>query len=225
MDISLFKRLAEAHPHAVVSLRAQYRMNSDVMAVSNALIYEHKLFCATPAIASARISLPLLHMLPLPLAALQTLPRAVVGEIDKRSDWLFQSLTPSACVVFIDTDQLGDKKNLSDNSDATLSGNSAQENAIEVRLLELLMWGFSKCGFDFSNIGIISPYRAQVSAMRKSLTKRFPTADIVVGATESRVGAAKCQFDINTVDKFQGRDMEVTIISTVKDKSDSTVRI
>ncbi len=31
MDISLFKRLSEAHPQSVVNLEYQYRMNQDIM--------------------------------------------------------------------------------------------------------------------------------------------------------------------------------------------------
>ena len=42
MDISLFKRLAEAHPDAVTWLDTQYRMNDDVMAIANTLEYDRK---------------------------------------------------------------------------------------------------------------------------------------------------------------------------------------
>ena len=42
MDISLFKRLAEAHPDAVTWLDTQYRMNDDVMAIANTLEYERR---------------------------------------------------------------------------------------------------------------------------------------------------------------------------------------
>ena len=47
MDISLFKRLSERHPHAVVSLEHQYRMNQDIVELSNTLIYEQRLKCGT----------------------------------------------------------------------------------------------------------------------------------------------------------------------------------
>ena len=38
-DVSLFRQLSEAHPAATVTLRHQYRMNADLMALANALIY------------------------------------------------------------------------------------------------------------------------------------------------------------------------------------------
>ena len=58
MDVSLFKRLSERHPQAVVSLEHQYRMNRDIMELSNTLIYEHRLKCGTEGVAHARLELP-----------------------------------------------------------------------------------------------------------------------------------------------------------------------
>lgn len=58
MDISLFKRLSERHPHAVVSLEHQYRMNQDIMELSNTLIYEQRLKCGTQGVAGAVLELP-----------------------------------------------------------------------------------------------------------------------------------------------------------------------
>ena len=58
MDVSLFKRLSEQHPHAVVSLEHQYRMNQDIMELSNTLIYENRLKCGTQDVARALLRLP-----------------------------------------------------------------------------------------------------------------------------------------------------------------------
>src|SRR6188768_1561157 len=38
-DVSLFSRLCDAHPEAVANLAMQYRMNEDIMALSNELVY------------------------------------------------------------------------------------------------------------------------------------------------------------------------------------------
>jgi DNA replication ATP-dependent helicase Dna2 len=43
LDVSLFKRLSDAHPAAVVNLTHQYRMNSDIMLLSNELVYSGQL--------------------------------------------------------------------------------------------------------------------------------------------------------------------------------------
>ena len=39
MDVSLFQRLATHHAHAVMELRYQYRMNTEIMSLCNELIY------------------------------------------------------------------------------------------------------------------------------------------------------------------------------------------
>lgn len=48
---SLFKRLSDAHPGAVVALPVQYRMAADIQALPNALIYGDALRCGTGALA------------------------------------------------------------------------------------------------------------------------------------------------------------------------------
>jgi len=45
LDVSLFRMLSEAHPQSVVDLSMQYRMNEDIMCLSNELIYEGRLKC------------------------------------------------------------------------------------------------------------------------------------------------------------------------------------
>ena len=52
LDVSLFRRLSEAHPHAVAELAHQYRMNEDIMKVSNTLIYENRLKCGNEEVAT-----------------------------------------------------------------------------------------------------------------------------------------------------------------------------
>jgi DNA replication ATP-dependent helicase Dna2 len=39
--------LSEAHPESVVDLSMQYRMNEDIMCLSNELIYEGRLKCGS----------------------------------------------------------------------------------------------------------------------------------------------------------------------------------
>jgi DNA replication ATP-dependent helicase Dna2 len=56
-DVSLFKRLSEAHPESLIHLAHQYRMNSDIMLISNELIYSHRLRCGNIQVAQARLVL------------------------------------------------------------------------------------------------------------------------------------------------------------------------
>ena len=58
LDVSLFRRLSEAHPHAVVELTQQYRMNADIMLLSNRLIYSDRLTCGNQKVANQSLILP-----------------------------------------------------------------------------------------------------------------------------------------------------------------------
>jgi DNA replication ATP-dependent helicase Dna2 len=57
LDVSLFRRLSEAHPEAVADLRFQYRMNEEIMTLSNRLIYEDKLRCGNDVVANRALEL------------------------------------------------------------------------------------------------------------------------------------------------------------------------
>lgn len=55
--MSLFRLLSEAHPEAVVDLRFQYRMNKEIMTLSNKLIYHDRLRCGNEEVANRRLKL------------------------------------------------------------------------------------------------------------------------------------------------------------------------
>lgn len=46
------------HVQAVVTLRAQYRMSADIMALPNALVYNGALAAGSPLVASRALQLP-----------------------------------------------------------------------------------------------------------------------------------------------------------------------
>jgi DNA replication ATP-dependent helicase Dna2 len=58
LNVSLFKRLVDAHPQAVVDLVYQYRMSNDIMMLSNKLIYNDRLRCGSTAVAEGALVLP-----------------------------------------------------------------------------------------------------------------------------------------------------------------------
>ena len=58
LEVSLFRLLTEAHPYAVVDLTDQYRMNADIMSLSNKLIYSDRLRCGSDEVASRTLMLP-----------------------------------------------------------------------------------------------------------------------------------------------------------------------
>ena len=58
LDVSLFKLLSEKHPQAVVDLSYQYRMNEDIMLLSNRLVYENRLKCGSDQVAKQGLLIP-----------------------------------------------------------------------------------------------------------------------------------------------------------------------
>lgn len=64
LDVSLFKLLSEKHPQAVVDLSHQYRMNEDIMLLSNRLIYENRLKCGSEQVAKQGLAIPRLQKCP-----------------------------------------------------------------------------------------------------------------------------------------------------------------
>jgi len=63
LEVSLFRRLSEAHPHAVTDLAQQYRMNEDIMLLSNKLVYQDKLKCGNEEVAKRVLGVPKISML------------------------------------------------------------------------------------------------------------------------------------------------------------------
>jgi len=65
------------------------------------------------------------------------------------------------------------------------------------------------CGILNKNIGIISPYRAQVKHLHKFLKDNLKSVK---------------ELEIHTVDKFQGKDKECIIVSLVRSNQNGNVR-
>jgi len=214
MSVSLFKRFMEAHPAAVCSLTAQYRMNGDIMSVCNALIYEHRMQCASSAVAAARVALPQAQLIPLPRQVRQT-----NHQPQGRSDWLFGILQPNPAVVFLNTDNLachlsallGAGRGSGNGSGSGTGGDAVRGNSVssasETAIVQLLVTALRAAKFDLKNVGVICPFRAQVELITSSLHS-------ALGEEVLR------ECEVSTVDKYQGRDKEVIILSTVKSCAD-----
>ena len=93
----------------------------------------------------------------------------------------------------------------------------------EAQMVQTLVWGLRVAQFDLTDVGIISPFRAQVKLISEILQASSDTlATIGAGSgalaadasAPPRRGVLAC--DVSTVDKYQGRDMDVVILSTVK---------
>ena len=74
--------------------------------------------------------------------------------------WLLQVLDPQSPVLFLDTDCLP--------APEVRNGRNVL-NKIEADLVATLAHGLIKCGLGSNDIGVISPYKQQLKAIRKCL--------------------------------------------------------
>jgi DNA replication ATP-dependent helicase Dna2 len=201
--VSMLKRLAEGHPDSVSQLTYQYRMNEEICQLSNDIVYNGKLKCANDIVAKQRLTL-------------DGYPQAVDHLINNTSlPWMRKALDPSNAVVFLDTDAITLSSSDSSNdvvhplesSSSRRSGGSIV-NETEAFIANILAEGLIRCGLDASLIGIISPFRAQLRILNEK---------------ESINSWKKNGLEVSTIDRFQGRDKSVIILSFVRSNAKGKV--
>ncbi|KAL1599589.1 DNA replication endonuclease-helicase Dna2 [Paraconiothyrium brasiliense] len=217
LDVSLFKMLCEAHPEAVVSLEHQYRMCADIMLLSNTFIYSGRLKCGTPAIASRQLTLPN----PSGLSAHHNRvnPSRPAEEFTcvgptSPTCWLSRTLSPTAPVVFINTDLIS--------THLETQAGSRINNTLEARLVTHLTLSLLSLGVPASEIGVIALYRSQLALLRQSLSSahtQTQCSELAAAATGPGISAV----ELHTADKFQGRDKEVVLVSCVRSNDNGVV--
>jgi DNA replication ATP-dependent helicase Dna2 len=194
LDISLFKMLSDSHPDSVVNLEHQYRMAEDIMLLSNTLIYNGRLKCGTPSIATRTLSIPNLdaglnaHHHHRPPKCLPSNPPTICFQ--HPTCWLHRALTPSSRCLFLNTDPL-----LPSSHDIVTG--SRITNPLEAILTTHLVQTLLSSGIPARSIGVITFYRSQLALLRQTLGK-------ISG------------LEMHTADKFQGRDKEVVVLSCVR---------
>ena len=196
---SLFKLLSERRPESVVQLGIQYRMNSEIMSISNHLVYNNRLKCENEGVGKARIVLPRLSKLPIP--------------VPPSDHWMLQILLPNNPVVFVDLDhvpalEVPTRHLITNPVEARITAMVSSLCKIETESHYFQIARSLICaGVKGSEIGIISPYRSQLKAIRQC-TGRFANMQDV---------------DIFTVDRYQGKDKEAIIFSLVRSNTKNKV--
>ncbi|KAJ3807809.1 DNA replication factor Dna2-domain-containing protein [Lentinula aff. lateritia] len=164
LDVSLFRHLSNAHPHAVVDLAYQYRMNADIMLLSNKLIYSDRLRCGSEVVARRSLDIPDKSF----LRSLHAGPSAC----EKSECWLSQIMAERCKAVFIDTDLVS--------AHDSRVGDLVQ-NETEAKLVYQIAETMMKSGVPPAQIGIISLYRQQLKLLGQHFRGRqgleFFTAD------------------------------------------------
>ncbi|XP_078162999.1 DNA replication ATP-dependent helicase/nuclease JHS1-like [Carex rostrata] len=139
MGISLFWRLSEAHPNAISALQCQYRMCSEIMELSNTLIYGNRLRCGSSQVALAKLDFSIKK---------STQP------------WLNQILDPDKPATFVNTDKLPALEERE---------NKAVNNPAEAHIVSQAVADLIKRGINEDEIGVITPYNSQASLIRQLL--------------------------------------------------------
>jgi len=193
-------RLAEAQPQSVSQLTLQYRMNEDICQLSNDIVYAGKLKCANDTVRVQRLSAPQYP---------ENVPDA--SPIAPK-DWLAEVISPESPVCFVDTDR--PCRNDPTKNIESLERKSARRgpmgdgsacgsivNDVEADLVKEVIEGILACGVSPNNVGIICPFRAQVRLLNdKPSLKHAQTQGL----------------EVSTIDKYQGRDKQVIVVSFVR---------
>ncbi|KAJ2316408.1 DNA replication endonuclease-helicase Dna2 [Coemansia sp. RSA 2704] len=209
LGASLFKRLCDAHPAAVVRLEFQYRMNAAIQRLANCLIYDGHLRCASLLVARRRIA----YSVP-PAAAVARLPPSLQPgpalHAQGNMAWAVRALDPQRGAVFVDTDGIAARENRLEASD------SAQNDA-EVRVVRVLTDLLRLCGVDGRQIGLLTPFRAQLRQLEIAYGLRREDSE---DAPESLPDTPRALgIEMHTVDRYQGRDADVIVVSWVRSNS------
>lgn len=176
---SLMERVVESHPECVKLLTTQYRMHKDIMNFSNHWFYEGKMS-----------------------AAPEVKDRSIL-DFDTAVEWIDTSTPEDSSLV---TDDSFDENAFTE----TVTGNFGKINKDEALLtLSSLQSYIEKIGVqrfleENLDIGLISPYRAQIHYFRY-LLKRSPFFKPV-----------RKRISVNTVDGFQGQERDIIVISMVR---------
>ncbi|GAB6028726.1 Tripartite DNA replication factor [Chamberlinius hualienensis] len=172
---SLFDRLDCSE--ALVELNSQYRMNGEIVRLANILSYRGLLKAASDDIFNSVLKLENIE------DGLKMFHSDQISMLRNLSSPVLEN-----SVLFINTDAIP----IAEQS----NGNKKLINQVECRIALFIVQFFMKVGLSENQIGIITPFRDQVTYLRSAVHNAV---------------------EVNTVDQYQGRDKDVIIISCVRD--------
>ena len=199
LKISLFERLARRYPGALITLAAQYRMNAPISALISDLFYDGALHPGAASVANARLSDFLSTNYP---EGYKYEVRSTPGEV-----W---DDTP---IVFLDTSLDAEARDTVRQWRADESRDNPREAAIIADLLVALFRRVphERWGSLAAEVGVISAYRKQNNRLRTEIGAREPAL------------AALPALRIDTVDRFQGGERQILLVSLVNSNDAGTI--
>lgn len=180
---TLMERIVENKPEVVTLLKVQYRMNEQIMRFSSDWFYHGEV-----------------------VSAPQIRHRGIL-DYDHPMEWKTNSLTPSP--------SSGEEGEAAGESFVSSSFGRINKGEAELTLGTLEEY-FTKIGKrrildERIDVGIISPYRAQVQYLRQLIRKR-----------EFFKPYRQC-ITVNTVDGFQGQERDIILISLVRSNDEGQI--
>ena len=183
---TLMERIADQKPEVVTLLRIQYRMHEDIMRFSSDWFYHNQM-----------------------VAAQEVRHRSIL-DLDLPMTW-------------IDTSEYSEKSEDSENSEQIsfreefVGESFGRVNKAEAQLTLLSLQAYfeligkQRILDERLDVGIISPYRAQVQYLRQQLRKK------------EWVKPFRSLISVNTVDGFQGQERDIIIISLVRSNDEGQI--
>lgn len=168
LENTLFEKLINRYPELSQMLEIQYRMNEKIMEFSNREFYNGLLKSA------------------------ETVKNHTLADLKVRKPKKFEEiLAINEAISFLDTSEI-------DTPEHQPEGSTSYENPVEAQLVITLVEELLNMGVDKKDIGIITPYAAQVKLIKQLLLEK------------------NFKIEVNSVDGFQGREKEVILISFVR---------
>ena len=183
---TLMERIVETHPEAVTLLKIQYRMNDDIMRFSSDYFYDG-LVESAPEVRFRGIL-----------------------DLDTPMEWVDTSEMGNEACGMGNEEEFSFKEEFVGESYGRINKNEA------VLTLDVLQHYFQRISKqrlldERIDVGIISPYRAQVQYLRRLLTKR------------DFFKPFRRQISVNTVDGFQGQERDIIVISLVRSNDEGQI--
>ena len=182
---TLMERIVETHPEAVTLLRIQYRMNDDIMRFSSDYFYHGQVESAPEVRFRGILDLDT------PMEWIDT------------SELLDNPDNPEAPELSFKEEFVGESYGRINKAEGLLTMHVLQQYFERIGKQRLLD--------ERIDVGIISPYRAQVQYLRRLLIKR------------EYFKPFRRQISVNTVDGFQGQERDVIVISLVRSNDEGQI--
>ena len=135
-----------------------------------------------------------------------TFPRRV--ESAGWPEWVTKAMDPDSAVMFVDTDSPGNHNGGRRYLERKTCKGGAVVNDTEATVVRILVERLVSTGVNADSIGVICPYRAQI---------RILDEDPVLGKMINQ------GLELSTIDKYQGRDKDVIILSLVRSNDNGRV--